>query len=80
MLETFYIEAPKTRSTCRVTEPSFISAPGRKRSSKMLKLSDKRGRYTLATSTGQRNILFSNYREGDVGNEAKTEDLLFRSR
>ena len=30
------------------------------------------GRIATAASTGQRNILFSNYREGDVGNEAKT--------
>ncbi len=36
-------------------------------------------RFTPVISTGRRNILFSNYREGDVENEAKTEDLLHQS-
>ena len=36
--------------------------------------------FTFVPSTGQRNILFSNYREGDVEYEAETEDLLHRSR
>ena len=38
-----------------------------------------KGRYWTVISTGRRNILFSNYREGDVENEAKTEDLLHQS-
>ena len=37
------------------------------------------GRFRRVTSTGQRNILFSNYREGGVEYEAKTEDLLHGS-
>ena len=37
------------------------------------------GRFAVVISTGRRNILFSNYREGDVENEAKTEDLLHQS-
>ncbi len=34
--------------------------------------------FRVATSTGQRNILFSNYREGDVDYEVQTEILLHR--
>ena len=36
---------------------------------------DFEGRLIAAVSTGRRNILFSNNREGDVDYEVQTEDL-----
>ena len=37
-------------------------------------------RFSRAASISQRNILFFNAREGDIENEATTEDQLFSSR
>ena len=38
-----------------------------------------KGPLLVAVSIGRRNILFSNYREGDVDYEIQTEDLLHRN-
>ena len=57
---------------------AYEGIPPTRESCQFIKLGHERP-LRVATSTSERNILFSNRRAGDVEDEGKTEDLLFRN-